>query len=366
MRISDAKKVVKDMLVNLPNMVICLEGESGIGKSDILRQAAEELEIGYFPLYSQALEGPDFMGLVEKDLEKGVTRYLAPDFLPTENAVREGLFPEEGLLVLEEWNRADTQTIHVLFPLLQDRRVNRHYIAPGWRMAVAMNPDTSAYTTNVIDVAGLDRVVKLTVETHIEDYTNYNLSLGTGNYDRDVLEYLNVHPEMLIAKDVDGSGKTPRPRAWSRVQLLRLRSPLCAKETPLSLELVAGCVGPAAAGGFWGYLRDRTVKPIPAAEVLAGKNFASIEERVKQLLDKGRLDVLTLTVRELVHMITPNHKKLSVVEDFIMLLPREVVVMFCKLLHVQQPAASLKYLHGWPKLREIAKYAIQEVVCDAS
>lgn len=144
MRISEAKQCIKEIYLNTDN-VSALISERGIGKTSAYQQCAEELGIGYLGLYAAALEGPDFMGLPVKDTEKGITRYLAPQFLPTERAVEEGLFTPKGLLVFEEINRVPSDTISVLYPLLLERRINGHKLAQGWKIGVTMNPDTMNY-----------------------------------------------------------------------------------------------------------------------------------------------------------------------------------------------------------------------------
>ena len=100
MRISEAKQCIKELYLNTDS-VSALISERGVGKTSAYKQCAEELGIGYIGLYAAALEGPDFMGLPDKDREKGITRYLAPQFLPTVQAINEGLFPPKGLMVLE-------------------------------------------------------------------------------------------------------------------------------------------------------------------------------------------------------------------------------------------------------------------------
>ena len=103
MKISLAKECIKEIFQKTSS-VVALISERGVGKTSIFRQCAQEMGVDYMALYAAALEGPDFMGLPDKDREKGITRYLAPQFLPTQRAVNEGLFKSEGLLVLEEIN----------------------------------------------------------------------------------------------------------------------------------------------------------------------------------------------------------------------------------------------------------------------
>jgi len=350
MRLSVAKEKIKTVLQNT-SIVPALLGERGIGKTEVLKQAARELGWGYQAIYPSSLEGPDFMGLVVKDLEAGVTRYLAPEFLPVENSVEQGLFPEKGLLVIEELNRAEAQTIHTLYPLLLERRINTHRLHDGWKVAVAMNPDTVAYTTVSIDMAALDRLLVIPVEPHIEDYIDYSIS--TGEYDRDVLDYLNTYPQMLLVTDQSGSsdtlGKSPCPRAWTRVQHLRAMAGIGIKEDPGDTEIIAGLIGIRVAASMFGYLRDREVQPIPAQVIIDTPEEAL--SRLCHILDKERYDVLNITIRELTTVLPINKRSLERVESFILALPEELQVMLAKLLHTKRSRDFQQIITAWPQVK---------------
>src|SRR6185437_6445936 len=73
---------------------VLLEGETGIGKSEIVRAAAARLGIGIACLDLSLLEPPDLVGL--PTIAGGRTVYAAPSALPLEGA---------GILLLEELNR---------------------------------------------------------------------------------------------------------------------------------------------------------------------------------------------------------------------------------------------------------------------
>lgn len=350
MRLSVAKEKVKSILQNT-TVVPALLGERGIGKTEVLKQVAQELGWGYQAVYPSSLEGPDFMGLVVKDLDAGVTRYLAPEFLPVEKSVERGLFPEQGLLVVEELNRAEVQTIHTLYPLLLERKINTHKVHDGWKIAVAMNPDSVAYTTVSMDMAALDRILVIPVEPHLDDYIDY--SLATEEYDRDVLDYLNVYPDMLLVTDqadsADTMGKSPCPRAWTRVQHLRVKARIGIKEDPGDVEIVAGLVGSKAASSLFGYLRDREVRPIPAEDVI--KHPEEAIKQIEHIIEKGRYDVLNITVRELVVHLPMATKSLSRIEQFALALPEELQVMFAKLIHEKRRQDFTKIVSAWPTFK---------------
>lgn len=194
MKISEAKDCIKELYLNTGS-VTALISERGIGKTSAYKQCADELGIGYINLYAAALEGPDFMGLPDKDREHKVTIYLAPQFLPTVQAVEMGMYPEKGILVLEEINRVPSDTVSVLYPLLLEKKVNGHALARGWTIGVTMNPDTMNYLVNSLDDAMIDRFVSIEVTAEIDDYIDYSLK---NNPNDEVLAFLQACPDMLL------------------------------------------------------------------------------------------------------------------------------------------------------------------------
>src|SRR5207249_5537844 len=77
------------------NLPVLLHGRHGVGKSELLAQAAARLGIGLVVRDLSLMEPPDLVGMpkVGKD---GKTHYAVPSFLPTAG---------RGLLVFEELNR---------------------------------------------------------------------------------------------------------------------------------------------------------------------------------------------------------------------------------------------------------------------
>ncbi|MCX7746140.1 MAG: AAA family ATPase [Clostridia bacterium] len=327
MRLSEAKQCIKELYLNT-GCVSALISERGVGKTSAFKQCADELAIGYMGLYAAALEGPDFMGLPDKDREKGITKYLAPQFLPTVQAVSEGLFPSKGLLVLEEINRVPSDTTSVLYPLLLERKINGHSLAPGWKMGVTMNPDTLNYSVNSLDDAMLDRFVAIEVNANLEDYIDY--SLGNEPND-DVLAYLQACPDMLlmVRKSADSTAlfKTPTPRGWTKVQEILNR---CKLGDKLLKELVAGIVGPETASSFFGFLMNRDFK-IPSTHKLLN-DFEEVKLLVEEILEKKRLDIVSLMIKKVVISFELQNQHLKNINTLLEILPEELGILFFKLL----------------------------------
>ena len=262
MHISEAKECIKELYMNT-SAITALVSERGVGKTSASKQCAEELDIGYIQLYAAALEGPDFMGLPVKDLENHVTRYLAPQFMPTKRAIAAGLYPEKGILVLEEINRVPSDTVSVLYPLMLENSINGHELGDGWRIGVTMNPDNMNYLVNALDDAMLDRFVSIEVEPSIEDYIDYSRK---HNGNETVLGFLKNFPDMLLVTNnvQTASSKSPTPRGWTKVQEIINSTNL---QDHLLHELISGIVGPIAAASLVGYMGKLTFA-IPASTAI--------------------------------------------------------------------------------------------------
>lgn len=334
MRISEAKDCIKEIYLNTKS-VTALISERGIGKTSAYQQCANELGIGYINLYAAALEGPDFMGLPDKDREHGVTVYLAPQFLPTSQAVAMGMYPPKGILVLEEINRVPSDTVSVLYPLLLEKRINGHNLAPGWAIGVTMNPDTMNYLVNSLDDAMIDRFITIEVIADLEDYVEYSLKNQPND---DVLSYLQACPDMLLvtkkAADSTALSKYPTPRGWTKVQELLGHCKLDAK---LMRELVAGIVGTQAAASFYGYLANRHIR-IPSTQALLEK-YEMVREDIISLIQNKHMDIMNYIIKKLVISFERNETHRINLESFLSDLPQELQVLFYKYLSVKRSDA---------------------------
>jgi hypothetical protein len=306
-------------------------------------------------LYAAALEGPDFMGLPDKDREAGITRYLAPQFLPTVQAVKEGLFQEKGILVLEEINRVPSDTTSVLYPLLLERKINGHSLAAGWKIGVTMNPDTMNYSVNSLDDAMLDRFVSMEIIADLEDYTEYSI---INHPNDDVLSFLQACPDMLLvvkkAADSTALLKSPTPRGWTKVQELMNK---CSLSERLMRLLIAGIVGPEAAASFYGFLKDRSFK-IPSADKILN-SFEEVKDDVLDVLDKNRLDVLNLIIIKLVLAFKNEEAHINSLNAFINCMPEELGVLFFKQLAAKRPEEFMDMIQHFDAYERISDKIFQ-------
>src|SRR6516165_2940992 len=134
------------------NQPVLLEGRHGVGKSELLAQAAAELGVDFIVRDLSLMEPPDLIGLPRRDGR--VTRYSPPSFLPTAGA---------GLLAFEELNRCPPYMRAPALQLLTARTLNDYILPRGWLPVAAINPPEDGYEADDLDPALLSRFVRVPV-----------------------------------------------------------------------------------------------------------------------------------------------------------------------------------------------------------
>jgi hypothetical protein len=253
---------------NRPPLLI---GRHGIGKSEILAQAAVELGIGYCCRDLSLMEPPDLIGLPKMD--GATTRYLPPAFLPVAG---------KGLLVFEELNRCAPYMRAPCLQLLTARCLNDYQLPVGWLPCAAINPPEDAdYEVQELDAALSSRFTRVAVVADSQEW----LSWG---------EAKKLHPDVLgyVASDPKIFDDT-NPRSWKYVSDLLFAA---ADKKPVDKDIleaaIAGEIGNNRAVAFRDFRRrgSRQMAPPKAAELL--NRYGHHRQQVRDWRTVGRLDVL--------------------------------------------------------------------------
>jgi hypothetical protein len=266
---------------------LLLVGPHGVGKSEMLGQAARELGIDCVVMDLSLMEPTDLIGLPrERD---GRTVYCPPASLPANQR-------SKGLLVFEELNRAPPYMRAPCLQLLTARRLNEYRLPPGWLPAAAVNPSDGVYDVAELDPATRSRFVEAEV---VADHAGWlDWARGAGVH-ADVVAYVASDPAVF---------NTPRsnPRAWTNVSRI-----LCAAERtrvgPDAVQVrvaVSGLVGDERADSFWGFVRKR-VRPLTANEVL--DQYPSHRERLRDWVECGKLDLVQHTLWAVQTLLQARH-----------------------------------------------------------
>lgn len=135
---------------------------------------------------------------------------------------------EPVIVFIDEVNRTENTVYKELMNILLTKAVNG-YRFPWWVFFVgAMNPSTqnSAYATNEMDPAQLDRFLKLKVDSRPGEWIRYGRATGISP---DILRFIREHPKCLSedSKELEDEEKpTPSPRGWDMVDTILASEPM--------------------------------------------------------------------------------------------------------------------------------------------
>ena len=201
---------------------VLLEGPTGIGKSELIASVSKRLGIQHVVLDLSLLEPPDLVGL--PIIEEGRTRYALPRFLP-----REG----QGILMLEELNRAERYIQQPALQLLTARMLHEYVLPEGWACFAAINPETGDYQVTPLDAALRARFLQVPVRADRASWLAWASAHG-------------VHPAvMALARAHERIFVDVPPRSWTYASdVLRSMKPEELANHGLVRDVLSGYLPP--------------------------------------------------------------------------------------------------------------------------
>jgi hypothetical protein len=290
-----------------------LHGTHGIGKSSLVRDLAQERGWGFIDFRLSQIEGADLRGLPDRrddgrthfcppaelpvgDLTtEGALRWLGPEPAPedlparrTYEIRRHQLQPrlENGILFLDEFNRAQDDTLNAAFQLVLDRAVGSYVLPPGWSIVAAGNPD-DGYCVNSSafeDKALVDRFCHLTMKPGPALASEWAVWMRAsyGPDAESVVDFVSSDLDFLYGKSgtkapARGFAVEPTPRSWAAVaRVLKGAGRLGISGMPLQ-RTIAGLVGTDLAASFKKYKL-----PVRPADLLAS-GVKALEGKLNRL-----------------------------------------------------------------------------------
>ncbi len=238
------KQMVKKRFLNrttkLRPLHVC--GHMGIGKTQAIYQAAEELtkelkeNVEVMCVSMHCMEAPDWNGL--SYVLEGKTFFAQPHLLPTEGF---------GILFLDEFNRAPKDLHQAALTLIENREINGHKLGDNWMIATAGNLGQDQtevlYQVRDLDPALKDRLAHYNLMPTITEVISY---LG-GKYGKDnkVVRWITAENNAI---SFDGKGKTS-PRSLEYL----IRALLVHSDMDV-FTIASGEIGNSAAIQFQQYL----------------------------------------------------------------------------------------------------------------
>jgi len=253
------------------NYAIKIVGHPGVGKSDIVKQVAEQKNYLFMDTRLAFKENIDLGGYPVPDHDEKRMIYYRPKFIPPLNVPS----PYKGILwFLDEANRAHPTVIQTLFQIITDRICGEHVLPPHTAIILSGNlGDVDQTIITQFDDSALEgRLAVFHLRPNAEDWLKWAMQEGIHP---SVIRYISLFPEHLW----DEKNINPNPRGWHQVsQTLFLSYNLPAdddlsaylRENPddTLFKMICSLVGQIAGRDF--ILQQTAPRELTSGQVLDG------------------------------------------------------------------------------------------------
>ena len=197
---------------------IFLMGAPGIGKTDIMAQIAQELDIGLVAYSMTHHTRQSALGLpfiVEKEYggeRYSVSEYTMSEIIASIYDCMAATGVDRGILFLDEINCVSETLAPSMLQFLQYKTFGRHRVPQGWIIVTAGNPPEYNNSVREFDIVTWDRMKRIDVEPDYGVWKTYAAEKGVHPA---VTSYLEIHPQdfYLIESTVDGK-RFVTARGW--------------------------------------------------------------------------------------------------------------------------------------------------------
>jgi len=231
-----------------------LKGSPGIGKSDIIKQVANVLNLKVIDIRLAQSDPTDLAGFPIRNPDTNRMEYAPLNTIPLENDSIP-IDPDTGkpyngwLILFDEVTSAPPTVQAAFYKIGLDRLVNQTPIHPKASIVAAGNLETDRAVVMKMSTALKSRFFHYLLETNLDEWLE-NFAYPN-NIHPDIIAFLRYKPELLHKFDPDSAEDTfPCPRTWEFVNdfIKVIEKPLFSK--PHHLIAIAGAVGQGAAYEF--------------------------------------------------------------------------------------------------------------------
>ena len=281
-----------------PATPICVWGTHGIGKTMIVEQIAAER--GWRFAYcapAQFEEMGDLHGLPvigERDDGAAETRFAAPSWVPRDDG--------PGILLLDDFNRADDRILRGLMQLLQRNELVSWRLPRGWHIVATANPEGGDYSVTPLDDAMLTRLLHVSLMFEPRAWAAWARSAAV---DPRGIAFVLTYPE-----SVTGRKTTPRSLVQFFDQIASIDD--LERELELVRTLGASTLDDVTVASFCAFVTDSLAVLVSPAEILESSSWKKTAKRIRDLAgDPGALRVdhlATMCTRLYLEITDPGYQ----------------------------------------------------------
>ncbi|MDO4617487.1 MAG: MoxR family ATPase [Lachnospiraceae bacterium] len=296
---------------------ILLIGPPGIGKTAIMRQAAEACQVGLVSYTITHHTRQSAVGLpvvttrTYGGREVSVTEYTMSEIVASVYECIEQTGNPEGILFIDEINCVSETLTPTMLQFLQNKTFGTHRVPEGWIIVAAGNPPEYNRSARMFDIVTLDRVKSITVEVDFPVWKRYASLTGVHSA---ILSYLSSKTQnFYYIEESRGDRDFVTARGWEDLSILLKAYE--EEELPITLPVIQEYIHSSRiASDFAAYYQMYTgyKKEYAPQNILAGTLEKTELVRQQQLLGSAMPDeqysILQMLLSEL-HRLAGSYEQ---------------------------------------------------------
>lgn len=257
-----------------------LIGASGIGKTQLVQQTAEELGIGFLAASITHHTRNSVLGLphIETNAYGSCTEYTMPELFASVYEQYEA-GSREGILLIDEFASMSEALVAPMLAFLQSKCIGSHYLPEGWTIVLCSNPAEYNETARTFDAAVMDRVRVMHIVFDQKDFFRYAEEM---QFYPAVTAYLKERPEHICFCDTGGEEvRIVTARGWENLSdCIRGYEQI---GEPVSSRLIAQFIkSDEIASSFFRYytMTQSELKEKDLSDILENRESGLLEQRI--------------------------------------------------------------------------------------
>lgn len=216
-------------------------GASGIGKSDGLRQIADEEGFdGVIDIRLSVTDPTDLKGVPVPDMQENVVRWLRDNRLPTDPKAK-------SIILLDEINSGTPIEQAMAYQFVLDRAIGDYTLPDGCRIVCAGNRVSDRGVVNTMPAPLRNRMVHVELTPDVEDWAAWATK---HSIIPELVAFIRFKQDQLHHFEPEFTA-FPSPRSLSMLSDLMKQRP----SQNMEYKLIEGCCGRGFAIEFVGFLK---------------------------------------------------------------------------------------------------------------
>ena len=248
---------------------IYLHSSPGLGKSSIVRQATEELDIGFVDIRLSQMEQSEVAGIPyvsHAGDETETMKMSVPTWFPSKAKIKAGECPKEGVIFFDELSNAAIGVQHAAYGIILDREVHGVKLGDGWQIVAAGNKKEDKTGAKGVAPALANRFgTHIFIRPDMDDFITYAVG---ARLNPEINGFINFKTNALYQFDPTKNDVAfATPRSWEQVSYLID----CGFDNSEFSIALAGCIGVGLANDFMAFRKYYSKLP-NFTDIMEGKS----------------------------------------------------------------------------------------------